>query len=329
MSDITPEKRKQLDDLRHQLSRLGHGKGKASDLRTFRAEDLRRSIRKQKASDAGTAAGTRTILYQRDLPRSSRSDTKPANRAAKYRVVLEDSVSGGKEVHTAHGRLFEITRMVNDIEGTQRLNETFERQLNEFQSPLCRRLTATLDPFDLSPADIVFMDIESTGLTNSPLFLIGIMIWGKSGFEVKQFFARNYAEETSVIARFVESCLSKRLLVTFNGKSYDVPFIRARAAATGLSYDLELSHVDLLHMSRRIWKDELPNCKLQTLERHVCGRERYGDIPGSEIPEAYHAFVRTNDAWQMLEALKHNMLDLITLADIMTRFPDTDDIQNR
>ena len=57
------------------------------------------------------------------------------------------------------------------------------------------------------------------------------------------------------------------------------------------------------------------------MESHICGRARHGDIPGAEIPEAYHAFVRTGDAAMIVEILRHNMLDLVTMADIMARLP--------
>ena len=171
--------------------------------------------------------------------------------------------------------------------------------------------------------DIVFMDIETTGLSSSPLFLIGIMVWEEGGFRVHQYFARNYAEEAAVISTFLDRCLPARMLVTFNGKTYDYPYIRNRAAANGIPFNLELAHVDLLHEGRRIWKHELPNCKLQTLEASICGRHRVDDLPGSQIPDAYHAYVRTNNAYQMVGALEHNMYDLITLADIMTHFPAT------
>ena len=75
-------------------------------------------------------------------------------------------------------------------------------------------------------------------------------------------------------------------------------------------------HFDLLHHSRRRWKHVLPNCKLQTLERYLCGRARQGDIPGSEIPAAYHEFVRSGDARQMGDILHHNALDLVTLLQV-------------
>jgi hypothetical protein len=77
-----------------------------------------------------------------------------------------------------------------------------------------------------------------------------------------------------------------------------------------------LIHCDLLHHARRRWKHQLPNCKLQTLERVVCRRHRKQDIPGREIPNAYHDFVRSGDAWLIRSVLHHNALDLITLLQL-------------
>jgi uncharacterized protein YprB with RNaseH-like and TPR domain len=78
----------------------------------------------------------------------------------------------------------------------------------------------------------------------------------------------------------------------------------------------------MLHVSRRAWKGEFPNYRLQTLEQRVCGRRRTGDIPGAEIPAAYHAFVRTGNAAEMSLIIKHNRLDLLTLAELLTKLPD-------
>ena len=95
----------------------------------------------------------------------------------------------------------------------------------------------------------------------------------------------------------------------------------AYAAATGLPFAWDPAHLDLLHACRRVWKEVLPDCRLQTLERHVCRRARADDIPGQMIPDAYHEYVRTDNAWQIVEVLRHNLLDLVTLADLLTRFP--------
>ena len=95
--------------------------------------------------------------------------------------------------------------------------------------------------------------------------------------------------------------------------------IRDRCAFHRLEIDdARVPHLDLLYESRRRWKGKLPNCRLQTLETHLCGRRRYGDIPGWAIPDAYHRFVDTGDARQVRDILHHNLLDLLTMAQVLT-----------
>jgi uncharacterized protein YprB with RNaseH-like and TPR domain len=79
------------------------------------------------------------------------------------------------------------------------------------------------------------------------------------------------------------------------------------------------SHLDLLHEARRHYGRETPNHKLQTLEQIVCGRTREDDIPGAMIPAAYHEFVRTGNARTIGLILRHNLRDLLTMADLMHR----------
>jgi uncharacterized protein YprB with RNaseH-like and TPR domain len=77
-----------------------------------------------------------------------------------------------------------------------------------------------------------------------------------------------------------------------------------------------LVHCDLLHHARRRWGGKLPDCRLQTLERHILRRRRSNDIPGRDIPAVYHDFVRTSDAWLIRAVLHHNALDLVTLLQL-------------
>ena len=219
------------------------------------------------------------------------------------------------------GKAFVIHSRVADDPEAETLDRRFEESLGDPNSGLCQHLAATIEPAGVEPSDFIFMDIETTGLSNSPLFLIGAMVWADGGFEVRQFLARDYSEEAAVNSFFIKLCQPKKLLVTFNGKSFDMPYIRSRAAVNGVPFALSPAHFDLLHVSRRIWRGMLPNCKLQTLEQHICRRRRFGDIPGSQIPDAYHAFVHSRNARQIVEILRHNLLDLVTLADLMTHLP--------
>ena len=78
-----------------------------------------------------------------------------------------------------------------------------------------------------------------------------------------------------------------------------------------------MHHVDLLYECRRRWSASLPDCRLQTVEAALCGRVRSDDVPGWQIPSVYHDFVRSGDARPLGRILKHNVLDLVAMVEIL------------
>ncbi|MEM1304565.1 MAG: ribonuclease H-like domain-containing protein [Planctomycetota bacterium] len=172
------------------------------------------------------------------------------------------------------------------------------------------------------PDRVALLDLETCGLAGSPLFLIGLIRAIDSRLTVELLFARTYAEEKAVLVSLWERLARVDALATFNGKSFDWPTVLDRSRRHLLHKERPLTgpeHFDLLHPARRRWRAQLPDCKLQTLERCVCRRSRTGDIPGSQIPAAYEAFVRTGAAGEIEAVLHHNALDLITLLDLTLR----------
>jgi len=169
------------------------------------------------------------------------------------------------------------------------------------------------------PEHIVFLDLETCGFAGSPVFLAGILHHFDGEMTLSQYWARNLAEERPLMESLRDAVRDRHVLVTFNGKSFDWPQVHDRcvlhtgAVGGGLP---NLAHLDLLHMSRRRWKGELPNCKLQTIERFIFGRMRHGDIPGSDIPQVYQQYVRTGQQKDANRILHHNALDLITLLQL-------------
>ena len=284
----------------------------------FSANEIRGAMRNRVPIDKQSAL-VEPIVYQRNLPRQN-SLVPKFSAKPEFKVTLEEAIDG-IEGDSASGQLFQIFTRVDDLDSADFFSGTFSEAITRADSTLCDRIAPTFPPDQFTPDRVIFMDIETTGLSSSPLFLIGVMVWEADGFEARQYLARNYGEEAAVISCFVETCAQKQLLITFNGKSFDFPYIRTRAAANGLPFDIEPAHFDILHESRRIWKHALPDCRLQTLERYICNRPRCGDVPGEQIPEIYHEYVRTENAALIAEVLKHNLLDLITMADLMTRFP--------
>ncbi|HEX8234487.1 MAG TPA: ribonuclease H-like domain-containing protein [Abditibacteriaceae bacterium] len=174
--------------------------------------------------------------------------------------------------------------------------------------------------------DLLFVDIETTGLSSSvPLFLVGALDFDNAQQQpqLQLFLARDYPEERALLAAF-HKIAAGRTLVTFNGKSFDWPYIEGRSIGHRLKFEKPRAHFDLLHFARRQWKHSLPNCKLQTLELYLCGRTRIDDVAGSQIPRTYHEFVATHarngsGAHLLAPVIHHNALDILTMAELLCK----------
>jgi hypothetical protein len=161
---------------------------------------------------------------------------------------------------------------------------------------------------------LLLLDLETTGFAGTPLFLAGLIAVGGGIPHLEQLFARDYSEEAAVIEAIAARRARRPPLGTFNGKSYDLPFLRDRAACSRIALPEPAGHVDLLHAARRRWRDVLPDCRLTTVEAHIGGAARIGDLPGREIPARYHDAVRRGDPSGLASVFLHNALDLVTLA---------------
>ena len=170
---------------------------------------------------------------------------------------------------------------------------------------------------EMTVRDPVFFDLETTGFSSCPLFLAATLRLGEGDEAIRQVFARDYAEEAAVVAAVVEELGSAGTIVSFNGKSYDIPFLRQRAAVHHIPFPAVDEHVDLLHVCRRAWKGRFPDFRLQTLERLFTPDERSGDIPGAEIPELYHRFVRQGYDPRLNNVFRHNRRDVVTLVRLL------------
>ncbi len=166
-------------------------------------------------------------------------------------------------------------------------------------------------------SSLAFLDVETAGLSNAPLFLTGFLYFDQGLLRVEQVLARTYPEEPAVLARTAEALRERPCLVTYNGRSFDIPFIADRLVYHLMPPLGPHDHLDLLPPARRRFKRRFGDCKLQTLERAVCGRQRSDDIPGEQIPAAYHRFVASGDAREMVRICYHNVLDLLTMAELI------------
>jgi hypothetical protein len=175
-----------------------------------------------------------------------------------------------------------------------------------------------------------FLDLETTGLAGgagTQAFLVGCARLDADGFSVRQFLLPGYEHERALLAEVTAWAAVQGAIVTFNGKSFDVPLIETRYLFHRQPFPLEgRAHVDMLHPARRLWRargdwegSAEASCSLATLEKMLAGVHRVGDVPGFEIPSRYFQFVRDGDARRLESVLEHNRLDLISLALVMAR----------
>lgn len=85
-----------------------------------------------------------------------------------------------------------------------------------------------------------------------------------------------------------------------------------------MDVDINKHHLDLLHFSRRAWKAKMPNCQLQTIEKHLFNFEREDDVPSSMVPSFYKTYNETGNIGPLIPIVEHNREDVVTLARILS-----------
>jgi len=165
----------------------------------------------------------------------------------------------------------------------------------------------------------VFVDVETCGLGDLPIFLVGLLARSDGGWELRQDLAPDPSAEPELLRRTAAVLGARGDWVSFNGRSFDVPRIRRRCRRHEVEWPEPARHRDLLHEVRRRWKACLPDCRLATVESRLLGLERGPDVPGREVPERYRDFVRTGELRWLAPVIEHNRRDVAALAALLAR----------
>ena len=172
-------------------------------------------------------------------------------------------------------------------------------------------------PFKVSADEtLIFFDTETTGLkgTGTHIFLVGLLKDTGTQFELTQYVLADPSNESALLfeSKFWQHA---QTVISYNGKSFDWPQLEMR-------WTLNREHlpplkaprqIDLLHSSKRIWRDDLEGMKLTKVETEKLGFIRVGDIPGHLAPIIYFDAVKSGNAHSLMKVLKHNEWDLLSL----------------
>lgn len=169
----------------------------------------------------------------------------------------------------------------------------------------------------------VFLDTETTGLAGGAgtyIFLVGVGYFEGDRFCVRQYFMRDFNEERALLSALNDLLTNFKAVVTYNGKTFDLPLMKSRYIMSGMKMSLEDPyHFDLLYPARRLWKKRLESCSLSTVEREILKVSRDDDVPGYLIPEIYFKYLRTKDARAIKQVFEHNLQDVLSLVALVSR----------
>jgi uncharacterized protein YprB with RNaseH-like and TPR domain len=177
-------------------------------------------------------------------------------------------------------------------------------------------------PAEALPARMVFMDTETTGLAGGAgtfAFLVGTGSFGPEGFRIRQYFLPDPAGEAAMLEDALGEMETAAALVTFNGRTFDVPILQTRAALRlrRINALARTAHLDLLAHARRLWRRKLESCALGSLERELLGVVRsVEDVPSSLIPYLYREYLQSGDPVRMTGILYHNAIDILSMATL-------------
>lgn len=164
----------------------------------------------------------------------------------------------------------------------------------------------------------VFLDTETTGLNGgvgTVAFEIGIGFITQHVMVIRQYVMRDYGEEGPMLEEIASLLRQFETVVTFNGKSFDLPLLQSRMVMNRIRLLLDqMPHLDLLHAARRVYKLRLKRCNLSALESAVLGWQRRDDLPGSQVPQRYFDYIKTKEFALLEDVLRHNLDDVKSLA---------------
>lgn len=166
---------------------------------------------------------------------------------------------------------------------------------------------------------VCFLDTETSGLaggTGTFIFMIGLGAFTEAGFSVTQLFLRDPSEEQAFLAVLSRLTAIFNTVVTYNGKSFDLPMLRSRHIQNHFPFEMgEWHHIDMLHLVRQVWKYSQESRTLKDMEVNILNFHRaQEEVPGWLVPQMYFEYLQSGNPEPMAGGFFHNAIDIVSLA---------------
>ena len=188
---------------------------------------------------------------------------------------------------------------------------------------LLYRLSPDAPAGPFSDGDALVLDIESLGLRGSGVvpFLVGLGVPRGRFLEVDQYLLADLDGEGEMLDAVAARVGTSRVLLTYNGRGFDIPVLRARCVINRRPVDAicPALHCDLLGPVRRLFRERLGSCTLRQAEVSLLGLVREDDVPGAEAPARFRAWLDGGPPSVLEGVIRHNQLDLCSTVVLGSR----------
>ena len=244
----------------------------------------------------------------------------PVRKSSDNMAALQKEFPDGIVEENDYGYCFinRLTQPLSQLHGSVRM----DAQL--CPSPLC---DSVMETEILRKEDTLAFDTETSGLSNgssSFIFMLGLGYFEGDSYIVDQLILPDLGDEPAFL-RQTELIFSRfPILISYNGRGFDVPMLQSRLNFHMFpDFTKEITHIDLLNLTRRYWKAKLGSVRLANIEQYVLKLQR-GDeeVPGYMAPELYREFLRSGDASHISGIAYHNRIDVVSLSAFLLYLND-------
>ena len=171
-------------------------------------------------------------------------------------------------------------------------------------------------------------DIETTGFypANDNLILSGFITAIDNKLELVQFFSEQPRDEKAILEESINLINSVDFVITYNGRFFDVPFIKKRAKKYGLAFP-DLFNLDLFILFKHYSElpKFLPSLSQKSLEEFSgIAQFRADKIDGGESVALYQQYLNTHSAELEEKILLHNSDDVMQLYRLLALLKHTE-----
>lgn len=166
----------------------------------------------------------------------------------------------------------------------------------------------------------VFLDIETTGLSRqfSDIISITILLNEDNVYKIYQIFCQYSVDEPQALKLLKDLIKNKNFIITYNGNSFDIPFLSFKAQKHGVDLKLEdMLKIDLYNYLRQVKnKVDIPDLKLKTAEEYF-KINRTDTLSGEDVTVLYEAYrLEPRNEFSFL-IMQHNYEDVLNLPILM------------